>query len=305
MKALDDGVDLDERSADRPQLFVPRHTRIATRLRLLMTDKIAAASTGFVLLLVLVALLAPPILRMDPNKLGTTSLAAPSGAHILGTDQLGRDGLLQLVYGTRVSVEVGFLAALSTLVIGVLLGTLAGYAGSLVDIVLMRIAEIFQTMPTFILAAVIVAVLGAGIEQIILVIALLAWPQTARVMRGEILRLKSLGYVLAARCQGLPEWRIVTGDVMKNALGPVIPTAAIVVAQAILLQSGLAFLGLGNAGVVSWGKMLNDGQDFITSAWWMTLFPGLAILFTVVACNILSDALGDMLDSESPGKSGH
>lgn len=270
-------------------------------LREFMHRPTTLAAAAFVVLLLLTALIGPALLDRDPNAIAPAVMQHPSPSHLLGTDSLGRDVLVYLVYGTRISLEVGFLAALSATGVGIVVGALAGYLWEWADTALMRVAEMFQVMPTFVLAAVIVAIAGSGTTQVIVVIALLAWPQTARVMRAEVLRVRELPFVDAARCLGVREHRLLIGEVSPNALAPVIPTGALVVAQAILLQAGLAFLGLGRADQVSWGAMLNVGQKFLTEAWWLSVFPGAAIFLTVIAFNLLADGLGRVLNPRLRG----
>jgi peptide/nickel transport system permease protein len=160
----------------------------------------------------------------------------------------------------------------------------------------MRVAEFFQVMPSFILAVVIVALAGPGLSHVVAVIALLSWPQTARVARGEVLRVSRLDFVEGLRCLGVPEWRILLAEVVPNAVGPVIALGTLIVGNAILLEASLSFLGLSSPDLVSWGKVLSVGQRFLFQAWWLSVFPGLAIFLTVLAFNLLGDALGDVLN---------
>jgi peptide/nickel transport system permease protein len=160
----------------------------------------------------------------------------------------------------------------------------------------MRISEFFQVIPGFILAAVIVAMTGTGLTQIIAVVSLLAWPQVARVMRGEVMRVKQLEFVDAVRCLGLPERTVLVGEVVPNAVAPVLAVGTLIVGQAILLEASLSFLGLSSAELVSWGRMLNSGQRFLFNAWWLSFFPGTAIFVTVLAFNLFGDAVGAVLN---------
>ena len=165
----------------------------------------------------------------------------------------------------------------------------------------MRLAEFFQVMPTFILAVLIVALAGPGLTRVVAVIAVLSWPQTARIARGEVLRLSRLEFVDGLRCLAVPEWRILLLEVLPNALGPVIALSTLVVGSAILLEASLSFLGLSDPSSVSWGKLLSAGQRFLFSAWWLSAFPGAAIFATVLAFNLLGDALRDILDPRHGG----
>jgi peptide/nickel transport system permease protein len=204
-----------------------------------------------------------------------------------------------VVYGARVSLQVGFLAALAATLIGVLIGAISGYLGGASDTAMMRVTEVFQSMPTFVLAALIVALLGAGESRVILTIAALSWPQVARLMRGEVLRVKQLDFVRAARCLGKGEGQILFYEIVPNALAPVIAIATLTIAQAILLEASLAFFGLTNPDTISWGRLLTSGQRYIFQAWWLSLFPGLAIFLTVLSFNLLGDALRYALDPRS------
>lgn len=232
----------------------------------------------------------------DPNQITESVLLPPSPMHLLGTDELGRDVLLGITSGARISLTVGLLAALAATLLGGLIGAFAGFSGGLLDLLVMRIAEIFQVVPTFILAAVIVALYGAGLAQVIGVIALLAWPQTARIMRGEVVRLKKLEFVDALRCLGIGDTSILLREIIPNALAPIFALGTLIIGQAILLEAALSFFGLSSPDTVSWGRMLNSGQRFLNNAWWLSLFPGLAILVTVLAFNLLGDGIRNALD---------
>jgi peptide/nickel transport system permease protein len=233
---------------------------------------------------------------IDPNQIADTVLLPPSPAHLLGTDELGRDVLMGIAFGARISLTVGLLAALAATLIGGLIGAFAGFFGGLPDLLVMRIAEIFQVVPTFILAAVIVALYGAGLAQVIGVIALLAWPQTARIMRGEVVRLKKLEFVDALRCLGIGDTSILLREIIPNALAPIFAVGTLIIGQAILLEAALSFFGLSSPDTVSWGRMLNSGQRFLNNAWWLSLFPGLVILVTVLAFNLVGDGIARALD---------
>jgi peptide/nickel transport system permease protein len=256
---------------------------------------------GFVAALAFLAVAAPLLFAGDPDRITDTVMSAPSFAHPFGTDELGRDGVAGIVYGARVSLTVGLLAAIAATVLGGLIGAVAGYRGGLLDLITMRIAEIFQVVPTFILAAVIIALSHAGLAQVIVVIAALAWPQTARLMRGEVMRLSRMDFVAAARCLGIREGAILLREIVPNALAPVLALGTLIVGQAILLEASLGFLGLSNPDIVSWGRMLNSGQRYLFSAWWLSVFPGTAIFLTVLAFNLAGDAIGAALDPRRQG----
>lgn len=257
----------------------------------------AVVAAGFVVVVLLLAVAAPLVARADPFSGSPNALLPPfsSGAP-LGTDHLGRDIWAQLVYGARVSLAVGVLAATSSVVIGVVVGALAGFFGGAVDATLMRISEFFQTLPRFVLALIIVALFGAGLAKLILVIAILSWPQTARVVRASFLSLREAPFVDAARVGGMGSGAIILYEVLPNVLAPIVVTASLDVAAAILLEAGLGFFGLGDPNLVSWGGMLNQAQQYLRQAWWMSLFPGLAISLVVLAFNVIGDGLNDALN---------
>lgn len=251
---------------------------------------------AFILLLLVLALTADILPILDPHALSDESTQPPSAQHLLGTDELGRSVLAGVIHGTRVSLTVGFFAALVATVIGILVGAAAGFYGGWFDTAVMRVAEFFQVIPSFILAAVIVAMSGTGLAQIIAVVGLLAWPQVARVMRGEVMRVRQLEFVDAVRCLGISEHRVLFGEVIPNAVAPVLAVGTLIVGQAILLEASLSFLGLSSAELVSWGRMLNSGQRFLWNAWWLSFFPGTAIFLTVLAFNLFGDGVGAILN---------
>lgn len=268
----------------------------ATRfLRRLAEHPSGLVGGAFILLLLVLALTAG-MLPLDPHSLSNESTQPPSAQHLLGTDELGRSVAAGVVHGTRVSLTVGFFAALVATVIGILVGSAAGFYGGWLDTAVMRIAEFFQVIPSFILAAVIVAMSGTGLAQIIAVVGLLAWPQVARVMRGQVMRVKEMEFVDAVRCLGVSERRVLFGEVIPNAVAPVLAVGTLIVGQAILLEASLSFLGLSSAELVSWGRMLNSGQRFLWNAWWLSFFPGIAVFLTVLAFNLFGDAVGAILN---------
>jgi len=257
----------------------------------------AVVAVVFVVVVVLLAIAAPLVAHADPFAGSPNALQPPGipGAP-LGTDHLGRDIWAQLVYGARVSLTVGLLAAASSAVIGVVVGALAGFLGGGVDATLMRVSEFFQTLPRFVLALIIVALFGAGLGKLILVIAILSWPQTARVVRASFLTLREAQFVDAARVGGMVSGAIIAHEMLPNVMAPIVVTASLDVAAAILLEAGLGFFGLGDPNLVSWGSMLNQAQQYLRQAWWMSLFPGLAISLVVLAFNVIGDGLNDALN---------
>jgi peptide/nickel transport system permease protein len=264
--------------------------------RLLATSGLPVAGT-LVIAVVLLALFAPLVAGHDPYVGGADALLPPlSKNHPLGTDDLGRDIWAELAFGARVSLIVGVVTAASGLVIGVAVGALAGYAGGVLDAILMRVSEFFQTLPRFVLALIVIALFGPGITKVIVVISILSWPQTARVVRASFASLRGAVFVDAARIGGMRPLTVMAQEILPNALAPIIVMGSLDVATAILLEAGLGFFGLGDPNLISWGGMLNEAQQYLRSAWWMALFPGLAIALTVLGFNLLGDALNECLD---------
>ncbi|MDI6029139.1 ABC transporter permease [Corticibacterium sp. UT-5YL-CI-8] len=249
----------------------------------------------------LFALAVPPFLG-DVNAMGSVSFASPSLTHFMGTDDLGRDVFSRFAHGARMSLLVGVLAALTSCIIGVTLGAIAGYLQGAVDIILMRVAELFQVIPRFFLALLMISLFGSNVAFIILTIGLLGWPEVARITRGEFLTLREREYVQAARSGGQSTRAIIFSEILPNAMPPLIVAMTMQVSSAILLEAGLSFLGLGDASNPSWGLMLNEAQQFLTRAWWMAVFPGIGILITVAALNVFGDHLTDVLNPRLRGR---
>jgi peptide/nickel transport system permease protein len=250
-----------------------------------------------VVVLVLVALLAPWLAPTDPFTTSRAALQPPgTPGHLLGTDHLGRDVLSGITWGARVSLIVGLAAAFTATVIGILVGAVAGYFGGWADELLMRVTELFQIIPRFVLALIVVAFFGSGLVNLILVIGILSWPQTARLVRSQFLRHRTLPYVDGARVVGMRAWRIIFVEILPNVLAPVIVVASLDIAQAILLEASLGFFGLGDPNLRSWGGMLNTAQQYVRIAWWMSVFPGLAISLAVLGFNLVGDGLNEATD---------
>ncbi|MBS0341018.1 MAG: ABC transporter permease [Proteobacteria bacterium] len=258
---------------------------------------------AFLVLLFALALFAPVAGGYDPLVGGDSSLLEPlSPGHWLGTDDLGRDIWARVVFGTRISLTVGVLSALCAVVAGVIVGALAGYFGGWLDTVLMRIAEFFQTLPRFVVALIVIALFGTSVPKMILVIAALSWPQLARVVRASVASLAQSQFVDAARVAGMGHGAIIVREILPNAAAPIIVLGSLDIAMAILIEASLSFFGLGDPNHVSWGAMLNDAQQYLRSAWWMSAFPGLAIALTVLSFNVLGDALNDALNPRGHAK---
>jgi peptide/nickel transport system permease protein len=253
---------------------------------------------GLVVLLVFAvfAIAGPFIAPFGSRETGVgASFAAPDFAHLMGTDNLGRDVFSRFLSGCRISLAVGFSAALTSSAIGLLVGMIAGYFGGLADNLLMRVTELFQTIPRFFLAMVAVALFGASIWNIIFAIAILSWPVTARLARVEYLSLRHREFADAARVIGVSTLGILVVELLPNAAGPIIVNASLQVAQAILLEAGLSYLGLGDPSNASWGVMLYEAQPVLRTAWWMSVFPGGGIFLVVLSLNLFGDAVNDTL----------
>lgn len=246
----------------------------------------------------LVAIVGPLVFPNSPWRMVQRPFLAPFAVSgfPFGTDALGRDVAAGLIHGARVSLMVGLVSTLAALTIGVPLGAVAGYAGGKVDDALMRFTEFFQTIPSFALAIVLVAILQPSITSIIAAIAIVSWPPVARLVRGEVLSLRSREYVQAAVVTGHSNAWIIWREILPNTLSPIIVLASLMIATAILLESSLSFLGLGDPNLMSWGYMVGAGRTVIRQAWWITVFPGIAILLTVLALNLIGEGLNDALN---------
>lgn len=254
---------------------------------------------GLVLLLVVVAVaaVAPLVFPDSPWEMVAMPFAPPGEDGMwLGSDTLGRDVAAGIAHGARVSLLIGVASALAALVIGVTVGALAGYFGGLVDAGLMRVTELFQTIPAFILAILLVATFSPSLSTIVATIGAVSWPPLARLTRAEFLRLRGREFVEAAICQGERTGRVVLGHILPNAVSPILVTASLTVATAILIESALSFMGLGDPNRMSWGFMVGSSRSTIRQAWWASVFPGVAILTTVLAINLFGEGLSDVLN---------
>jgi peptide/nickel transport system permease protein len=247
---------------------------------------------------ILMALFADRIHPGDPLDFVGAPFLRPGAdaSYLLGTDMLGRDLAAGIVYGARVSLLIGVVATAVSLVIGVGIGALAGYYGGTADAVLMRLTEFFQTIPPFLFALTIVAILQPSIPAIVAAIGITAWPSLARLVRAEVLKLRHGDMVQAAIALGASDARIIFLHLLPNTLAPIIVSASVMVASAILTESSLAFLGLGDPNVVSWGGMVGSGREVLRSDWYIATLPGIAIVVTVLALNLLGDGLNDAID---------
>ncbi|HTG12296.1 MAG TPA: ABC transporter permease [Candidatus Eisenbacteria bacterium] len=265
---------------------------------------LSAAALGLILL---AAVFAERLAPYGPNEQDILKRLQPPGipGHVLGTDEVGRDILSRLIHGARISLLIGVIAVGVSCPLGVLVGLVAGYAGRRTDDVLMHITDIQLAIPTILLAIAVVAVLGPGLPNVIITLSVTGWTLYARLVRGETMTVKTRDFVQAARANGAGDTRIVLRHVLPNVFSPVIVVAVFAVANMIVLEATLSFLGLGvEPSVVTWGRMLNGGRLYLSTAWWLTAFPGLAIFVTVLAVNLLGDHLRDWLDPRLRGSLG-
>ncbi|MFT4191703.1 MAG: ABC transporter permease [Comamonas sp.] len=264
--------------------------------------------SGLAGLLILVAIIAIALAASilypgDPLDMVAEPLVWPfTQAEVpLGTDSLGRNVAAGLAHGARVSLAVGAVAAVISVGIGIAVGAAAGYFGGRVDDILVRVTELFQTVPTFLFVIVIVAIGQPSVSVIVLAIGLAAWPVIARLVRAEFRWLRESEFVQAARSQGFSDLRIIFQEILPNALPPVIVTSSVLVASAILIESALSFLGMGDPNQVSWGSMIGEGRELLRTAWYLTALPGCAIILSVLALNLLGDALNDAFNPRLRG----
>jgi peptide/nickel transport system permease protein len=264
----------------------------------LRRNRLALSGLALVLGMFVVALFAPWLAPYDPNHIDLKQvLMPPSPAHLLGTDTLGRDVLSRIIFGARVSLLVGFVAVGIATLIGLVVGALAGYYGGVLDQVLMRLVDLMLCFPTLFLMLAVIAVLGPSIWNIMAVIGFTGWMGVARLVRAELLSLKERDFVAAARALGASDYHLIWRHLLPNALTPVMVSATLGVAGAILTESALSFLGLGvQPPTPSWGNILTAGKDNIEIAWWLSVFPGLAILVTVMSYNLLGEGIREAID---------
>lgn len=281
-----------------PTATRPSGERRWVMLRRAIRARLAPFGAAVTLLALLVAVLAPLLAPYSPLKqdLGN-ALARPGPAHWLGTDNIGRDVLSRVIWGTRISLVAGFVSVAMAMVVGSLLGLAAGYAGGRVDGLVMRLMDAVLSFPPLVLALALGAVLGAGLIGVLIALGVVYTPTFARLMRGQVLTIKAREYVEAARALGAPGWRIAVSHVLPNAAAPIVIQASLSVAFAILAEASLSFLGLGiQPPQASWGSMINAGRGYLQQAPWIVFGPGSALFVTVVGLNFVGDAVRDALD---------
>ncbi|WP_144114017.1 ABC transporter permease [Paraburkholderia sp. BCC1886] len=298
---LDGGEDADLDPALDPDPGPERPAGVAAGWgvwRALLSNPSAVAGLVLLATFIVLALTAGHLFPGDPLDMVAAPFEWPGTdpQYWLGTDSLGRDVSAGIAHGTRVSLLIGATSAGIGLVIGTLVGATGGFFGGVIDDALVRVTELFQTVPSFLLVIVLVAIGRPSVTTIALAIGIASWPTVARIVRAEFRSLRQADFVLAARSQGFGNARIIFGEILPNALPPVIVTASVMVASAILIESSLSFLGMGDPNVVSWGGMIGTGRDSLRTAWYLTAVPGAAIVLAVLALNLLGDGLNDALN---------
>ena len=290
--------DLIVRSRRKPKLHGDSQWAIAARH--FRRNRMAMAGMIVMFILYAVTLLAPLIAPFDPTAQGDivlTRYLEPSFEHPMGTDKFGRDIFSRVLYGARISLTIGFVAVAISVTFGTLVGALAGYFGKWTDTTLMRFTDMMLSFPRLVLLIVVIALFEPSIWLVVLVLGLTGWMSVARIVRGEVLSLREREFVQAARVLGMTDWRIILRHVIPNTLAPVIVYTTLGIGNTILVEASLSFLGLGvQPPTPSWGNMISDGRDALVTAWWIATFPGLAIVLTVTAFNLLGDGLRDALD---------
>lgn len=258
-----------------------------------------SAVVGLLILLLVIFLAATAHMFYpdDPFRLAGQSMSPPGeNGFLLGSDSLGRDIAAGIAHGAKTSLLIGLVATIVAVGFGTVMGGLAGYYGGWIDDLLMRTTEMFQTIPSFVFAILLVAIMKPSISSIVIAIAVVSWPAVARLVRGEFLSLKSREFVQACHTLGMSDVRIMLREILPNCLSPIIVIGSLMVATAILIESGLAFLGLGDPNIMSWGFQVGAGRTLLRSAWWVVTFPGIAILITVLAINLVGEGLNDALN---------
>lgn len=259
-------------------------------------NRLALGGLIFLAVLAIVVLLAPVLYPGDPFRIVAQPFLPPFGAYLLGTDSLGRDIAAGIVHGGRTSLLIGIAATSAALLIGTLLGALAGFYRGRVDSLLMRFTEFFQTIPTFLFAIVLVAIMSPSLASVTIAIVVISWPPIVRLVRAEFISLCEREFVQASITLGMSDREIIFRQVLPNAFSPIIVAGSLMVATAILTEAALAFLGLGDPNAISWGYMIGSGRSFLRDAWWLCAIPGVMILLTVLSINFVGEGLNDALN---------
>jgi len=267
-------------------------------MKAILKNPLALAGLIIIGIISVMAIFAPWIAPFDPDAINVKNiLLSPSSTHFMGTDGLGRDVYSRMLFGARISLLVGIVAVGIATIIGIVLGAIAGFYRGWVDTVIMRLVDIMLSIPTFFLILAVIAFLTPSIWNIMIVIGLTSWMGVTRLVRAEFLSLRNREFVLASQTLGAKDSRLIFKQLLPNSLTPIIVSSVLGIASAVLVESGLSFLGLGvQAPQASWGNILTDGKEYIEFAWWLSLFPGLAILITVMGYNLLGEGLRDALD---------
>ena len=271
-------------------------------LRVFARNPSAVAGVLLLAVILAVTIFGPMAMQADPFEIAGAPMSPPGEDALLGTDYLGRDVLTGMVYGGRATLLVGVVAAVLSMALGLTVGALAGSYGGGIDETLMRLTEFFQVLPTLLFAMVLVTLFSPSLATIAVAIGVVSWTGTARLARGEFLRLKRREYVLAERVIGAGDARIIWRVILPNALAPLIVSATLAIGMAILFEAGLSFLGLGDPNIMSWGLMIGSNRPYILTAWWAVTLPGAAIFLTVLAVSLIGDGLNDALNPNSRGR---
>lgn len=259
-------------------------------------NRMALWGMVFLVVVFAVVLAAPLLFPGDPMQIVGKPFMSPFGRYLLGTDSLGRDIAAGVAYGGRTSLLVGLTATCVAMLVGVTIGAIAGFYGGRVDNALMRFTEFFQTIPTFLFAIVLVAILSPSLRSIVISIAVISWPPIVRLVRAEVIALRERDFVQACVCLGMSDWDIIFKQILPNTFSPIIVAGSLMVATAILTEAALSFLGLGDPNAISWGFMIGAGRSFLQDAWWLCAIPGLAILLTVLSINLVGEGINDALN---------
>ncbi len=285
-------------SSEIPKLIESEPNSLVTSLRKFARNRAAFAGLIIILIFLVISIFAPVIAPYKAEaQVIKDRLHPPSAQYLMGTDKLGRDIFSRVIMAFQVSMPIGFLSMALSMVVGVSVGLISGFFGGITDNVLMRITDLFLSFPTFFLLITIAALFGAKMSTIIIMLGITSWGSTARIMRGVVLSIREMEYIEATRALGASNSRIILRHILTNALSVISVTATLMVAYAILVESGLSYLGLGvQPPTPSWGNMMADGRDILRNAWWASLFPGFALMLVVISFNLLGEGLKDFFD---------